>query len=304
MKACEHEGNGKYVLKPRKSPAIRLLWKGPKKTVCPNFNLFAHAGGCGLSPNCSYCFLKSSLSFLSKPVVYNNVAEMEGQVLHWIRRDDLVSYVLNTGNLSDSLAFEQARPFIGRIIELFREHAERPGRPHTLLIVTKGGMKHIRPLLEREPCPNVIVSFSVNCSEAAHDHEKGAPTPANRLNAAKTLMDQGWRVRIRIDPMIRGYEYSDLVEQVAELAPERVTLGLIRVERNLEGRIPEELMDGLVLAKGEDMRRYPAGERVAIFRPAVERLRNVCSVGLCEETPEVWDALRLDRENKTCNCNL
>jgi len=282
MKSSGQNGNGQYIHKPRKSRAIRLLWKGPKKTVCPNFNLFAHAGGCGFSPNCSYCYLKSSLSFLSKPVVY----------------------VLNTGNLSDSLSLEHVRPFIGRIIELFREHAEKPGRPHTLLLVTKGGTKHIKPLIEREACKNVIVSFSINCPAAARDHEQGAPSPANRLQAAKVLMDRGWRVRIRVDPMIRGYEYTDVVEQVAELEPERVTLGLIRVEKNLEGRIPDDLTDGLVLSQGEDMRRYPAEERIALFRPAVERLRDVCSVGLCEETPEIWDALGLDREKKTCNCNL
>ncbi|NOZ22771.1 MAG: hypothetical protein GXP25_16960 [Planctomycetes bacterium] len=304
MESCEHDGNAKYIYRPRKSRAIRLLWKGPKKTVCPNFNLFAHAGGCGFSPNCSYCYLKSSLSFLSKPVVYDNTDELERQVVNWIHRDDLESYVLNTGNLSDSLSLEEARPFIGRVIELFREHAEKPGRPHTLLLVTKGGMKHIKSLLKQKPSANVIVSFSINCREAARDHEKGAPGTANRLKAAKALMDRGWRVRIRIDPMIRGYEYSDLVEQVAEMAPERVTLGLIRVEKNLERRIPEDLMDGLVLAHGEDMRRYPTEERIALFRPAVERLRKVCSIGLCEETPNVWDALGLDRKNKTCNCNL
>jgi len=302
--ASEKDNNGSYISKPRKSRAIRLLWKGPKKTVCPNFTLFAHAGGCNFSPNCSYCYLKSSLSFQAKPVVYDNVEEMERQVANWIKRDKLESYVLNTGNLSDSLSLEAYRPFIGRIIEIFREHAEKPGRPHTLLLVTKGGTKHIGALLERPPCENVIVSFSVNCAEAAADHEQGAPPPANRLKAAKRLKGEGWRVRIRIDPMIRGYDYADIVEQVAKLEPERVTIGAIRSEKNLEHRIPEDLLDGLALSDGEDMRRYPFRERMGLFRPAVKRLKSVCSIGLCEETPEVWDALGLDREAKTCNCNL
>lgn len=303
MKPADRK-KGVCVSKPRKSRAIRLLWKGPRKTVCPNFNLFAHADGCGFSPMCSYCFLKSSLSFLSKPAVYSNVAEMERQVMNWLRRERLDSYVLNTGNLSDSLVFERGRPFIGRVVELFREHAEKRGLPHTLLLVTKGGTKHIRPLLERRPCRNVIVSFSVNCAETALDHEKGAPRPANRLKAARMLKAAGWRVRIRIDPMIRGYDYGPLVRQVAALRPERVTVGSLRAEKNLVHRVPPEILNGLVLARGEDMRRYPIRERLAMYRPAVERLRKVCGVALCEETPEVWDALGLDKEAKRCNCAL
>lgn len=297
--------NGKrtsIIRKPRKSRAIRLLWKGPRKTVCPNFNLFAHADGCGFAPMCSYCYLKSSLSFLSRPVVYDNVDEMERQVINWLKRDKLESYVLNTGNLSDSLSLEKVRPFIGRMIEVFREHAERAGRPHALLLVTKGGTKHIRPLLERPACRNVIVSFSVNSAEAARDHEQGAPTPTSRLKAAKVLMGKGWRVRVRVDPMVRGYDYASIVEQVAAVRPERVTIGALRAEKNLEHRIPHELMDGLVLSRGEDMRRYPFKERLKMFRPAVARLKKVCGVALCEETPEMWDALALDKEAKRCNC--
>ena len=44
-------------------------------------------------------------------------------VRRWIARDDLEAYLLNTGNLSDSLAFEDARPLIGELVEVFRKHA-------------------------------------------------------------------------------------------------------------------------------------------------------------------------------------
>ena len=66
----------------------------------------------------------------------------------------------------------------------------------------------------------------------------------------------------------------------------------------------QEILDGLVLAKGEDMRRYPLEERIAMYRPAMNRLKKVCGVALCEETPEAWDALGLDKEAKRCNCAL
>jgi len=47
--------------------------------------------------------------------------------------------VLNAGNLSDSLCFERDRPLVESLVALFRREAEASGRPHTLLLVTKGG---------------------------------------------------------------------------------------------------------------------------------------------------------------------
>ena len=48
-------------------------------------------------------------------------------------------------------------------------------------------MRDCKPLLDMEPCRNVIVSFSVNTPEAARIHEKGAAPVADRLRAAAQL---------------------------------------------------------------------------------------------------------------------
>ena len=50
------------------------------------------------------------------------------------------------------------------------------------------------------------------------------------------------------------------------------------------------------------MRRYALATRLGLYRPAVEALRELCSVGLCEETKEAWEALGLKTEAKSCNC--
>jgi DNA repair photolyase len=116
-------------------------------------------------------------------------------------------------------------------------------------------------------------------------------------------MGQGWRVRIRIDPMIAGFDYAWLIERVRRLGPERVTLGTLRAEANLW-----RFVDNGVLAELEKpddpkgVARYPLEQRLAIYRPAVESLADVCPLGLCEETQDVWEALGLDFEAKSCNC--
>jgi spore photoproduct lyase len=273
----------------------------PVQTVCPNFYVLAHAHGCGFAPGCSYCYLKADYYRHSQPEAYTNIDDMLCEVRNWIRQDGLESHILNTGNLSDSLSFEAARPVLGVLIELFR--AEARGRPHALLVVTKGGRAECAPLFEREACPNVIVSFSVNSPQAAADHEAGTAPVRERLETAQALRERGWRIRLRIDPMILGYDYTWIIGAVRDLGPERVTLGSLRAEPDLLPHVNGLFRDLEASATPQGLARYPLALRLALYRPAVEALSATCSVGLCEETPDVWDALGLDRVGQTCNCN-
>lgn len=293
------------VKRRRTSKFVEIFRTTPVNTVCPNFYVLAHANGCGFDPVCSYCYLKSSFWYLKQPHVFTNVEQIEAEVRRWIGQDEHESYVLNTGNLSDSLTFEDERPLVGRLVQLFRTEAADRGRPHCLLLVTKGGMVECRSLLAERPCANVIVSFSINQAEAAAKYERGAATTADRLTAAKRLIEAGWRVRVRIDPMLLGFEYGGLAEQVRGLPPERLTLGTLRAESNLMGANGNGIFADLEQpedAKG--LARYPREARMGLYRPVVEAMRGVCPIGLCEETPDVWEALGLDVEAKSCNCGL
>ena len=98
------------VLRPRRTRFIELLRTTPARTVCPNFYLLAHANGCAFRPHCDYCYLKGSLWHVPVDSVFDNVTRMLADVRRWIARDDLETYVLNAGNLSDSLSFERVRP--------------------------------------------------------------------------------------------------------------------------------------------------------------------------------------------------
>lgn len=290
-------------LRPRKSKFVEIFRTTPPKTVCPNFFVLAHADGCVFSPQCAYCYLKSSFWYLGKPQAFTNSKRMIAEVKRWIAKDALESYVLNMGNLSDSLAFEEHRPLIASLVETFRKEAK--GRPHTLLLVTKGGQKECQSLFHIPPCENVVVSFSINHPDAARKYEKGAAPVSDRLKAAAKLRKQGWRIRIRIDPMMRGYDHTHVVKAIRKLRPERVTLGTLRAERNL----PKHVEKGMFreLTRPEDpkaMARYPMNTRLAMYRPAVEMLKDMCVVALCEEVAEVWDALGLDKDAKSCNCGL
>jgi DNA repair photolyase len=289
----------------RRKKFVEIFRTTPPATVCPNFFVLAHANGCTFAPQCTYCFLKSSFWYLTEPLAFTNRDKMLAEIRRWIGRDDLESYVLNMGNLSDSLAFETTRPLVAELVKVFRAEAEAKGRKHSLLLVTKGGTRECAPLARLAPCRNVIVSFSVNSDEAARIHEKGAAPVSDRLQAAAKLKSKGWRVRIRIDPMILGFDYREIIKQVAALAPERVTLGSLRAEHNLPRHVGNGLFKQMETpANPKGLARYPKDQRLALYRPAVKAISPVCPVALCEETPDIWKALGLDIAAKNCNCGL
>jgi len=130
---------------------VEILRTTPSRTVCPNFYVLSHANGCAYDPACDYCYLRSVLWYLDRPRIFTNVDDLVADVRAWIARDCLESTMLNTGNLSDSLAFERERPLAARLVELFREEAERKGRPHALLLVTKGGRDDLASLAGLAP---------------------------------------------------------------------------------------------------------------------------------------------------------
>lgn len=287
---------------PNPESYLALLRSTPARTVCPNFYLLDHARGCNF--NCSYCFLRDIEYNRKERRVFGDIDRLRDELRAWIAQDNLETYLANSGNMTDSLSFEKERPMWGDLIEFMRENAENPGRPHCLLVVTKAGLSHCGAFLEHEPCRNIIVSFSINAPEAAQDHEPGAASTAERLKAARTLREMGWRVRVRMDPMIKGYDYSGLIADVAAIAPERVTLGTLRADPTLLPEVRDvDIFRELEEPEPESIARYPRAERLAMYRDAVEGLRDVTSIGLCEETEDVWLELGLDAENKTCNCN-
>jgi len=294
------------VRRVRRTGFVKLLRTSPPKTVCPNFYILAHADGCPFRPSCAYCYLKASLWRLGKPHLFVNVARMEREIIDWINSDGLQTCVLNSGNLSDSLSFESERPVMARLVEIFRVHAEARRRPHSLLIVTKGGTEQCRPLLETKPCANVIVSFSVNNPAAARRYEAGAPPVADRLDAARRLRKAGWRVRIRLDPMIAGFDYRRIALAIRRLEPERITLGTLRAEPSLYRFAGSALFRDLERpprsAKGYVLARYPRETRVEMYRQVIRIFGRGRPIGLCEETRDVWLDVGLEPDKAECNC--
>ncbi|MFQ5884542.1 MAG: radical SAM protein, partial [Thermoplasmata archaeon] len=200
-------GDGSIIVTFDKTPNPQ----NSKDVVCPHFIELKWANGCNF--DCAWCYLNGTLRFrpmLKKPYLKSPAkisSHLQAFLAQWQRPS-----LLNTGELSDSLVFEgNGFSLTNKVIPLFKGQ-----KKHKLLILTKSA--NIRSLLKSESQDCVITSFSLNSSSVARRWERKAPPPEKRIEAAKKLYNNGYEVRIRIDPMvpIRNWkrDYRELVEMI------------------------------------------------------------------------------------------
>jgi len=279
---------GRAVRRERRGPLVKAF-PPSAQVVCPGFFELVLSNGCRY--RCGFCYLRGTLRGQRHINLYTNPwPQVRAQI------EAAGPGVFNTGELGDSLAVRP--PLLVNCIEHFR------GQPYqTLLLVSKGGLAEVDALLHLRPTPRVVVSFSVNTCESSRLFEHGAPPAGERLEAAEALIEAGWRVRLRLDPLVMWrprQERLALAQAVAALGPERVTLGSLRPYRAVAGQMePPELRRHLEPAPDGRL-RYPAAARAEMYGEMAQALGGNTVVALCKEPQEVWELAGLTYNG--CNC--
>jgi spore photoproduct lyase len=288
------------VRRPRASPFVRYFDRTPEGIVCPHFHVLAHANGCPF--RCAYCYLQLTFRTYKAPVVFTNMDDLQGQVERFLERDE--PSVLNAGELSDALAFDDLTGLTERVVPLFARQ-----KRHKLLLLTKS--TQVSRLLRLDHGGQTVVAFSLNGAKVADQFEHGAPPPAARIRAAQDVAAVGYPVRFRVDPMMPtdGWrqDYRVLAEAILERTrPERVTLGTMRYFPSLphfssNGRAAYAYATHLEPIDGR--LRVPLNVRVSMYRALAAELRGI-PVALCKETEEAWSLSGLNHQPCVCNCTL
>jgi len=281
-----------YNLKPRKSKFIRLFNKTPKGVVCPNFWLLAWANGCPY--HCSYCYLQGTFKGKTNPVVFSNFNKLFSELKVWLK--DPNPKILNSGELTDSLAL--TRTLMVKLIQKFAEQNK-----HKLLLVTKSDK--VEEILGLNHNQQTIVSFSLNPQKIVEKFEVDTPSTHQRLEAAWKVKKAGYRLRIRIDPMvpIKNWMelYEDLAKEINNLKPERITLGSLRFYPIVKAYCRDKSVFNFDFEKSVDGRwRLKKDLRLKMYRFMLEKLK-IKPVSLCKETVDIVKILGLPQK---CNCVL
>jgi len=272
--------------------------------VCPHFYELKWANGCNY--NCAWCYLNGTYRFLprGKKPRLKDIDTIMNHLECFLNFVD-GNFLLNSGELSDSLLFENdgaplSRKIIPRIMQQDR---------HKLLILTKS--TDVEHLLEINAQHHVITSFSLNSFKVANRWEK-APRVNDRIKAAKKLYDSGYEVRVRIDPMVPienwRKEYMSLVDEIFEhFTPERITLGSLRGLQSTINNSKDTSWTKYLTETSNWGKKVDTGHRLAMYSAIINALKTkygYSKIALCKETMDIWKKLNLDYKKIQCNCIL
>lgn len=223
--------------------------------------------------NCDYCFLQG-MHASGHTLVFVNSADYHAAAS---RRSQAGAFWLSVSYLTDIMAFESILPLASEWINFA---AGQPGV--TLEIRTKG---ETPDLLRFTPVENVVLIWSLSPSSIASRYERGCASLPNRLIAARSAIDRGWRVRIAVDPVLLHpdwrSEYERMLDSAAATLPagavEGATYGVFRVGASFMARMAAARADSPILhhpfQKNRSLVTYDATEIDAVHERVGDRLR-------------------------------
>ena len=291
------------------------------RLLCPHFDRLKLASN-GCFYKCDWCYLKltyrAAFPYINVKAQYDVIKKKLQQRLD--HTEDPVMF--NSGELADSLAMEHLTRAGREFIPWFSKT-----KNGYLFMLTKSA--NVDDILELQHNGHTIIAWSINNAEVSRKFEIGAPPLHERLEAARQVQEAGYRLRLRLDPIvpIEGWQeaYADTVKQIFQtVQPERMTLGTLRFEEGFHKMRNSILTTGGALrdfmqdmqpmfspkmfpgAKRPKSGKYSFSveQRTEIFQFVINEIRKYsdCPVALCKESAELWDNLGLDRSRCRCVC--
>ena len=247
--------------------------------------------------DCTYCILQLYLSD-SLITVCVNTDDLWNQLDRFLDAHTHRTLRIGTGELSDSLALDHITDRSKELIAYFRKRKNA-------LFELKTKTINIENVLESEPSENIVIAWSLNPEYLVKREEKGAPSLKERVEAARAVLDKGFRVAFHFDPIIRysGWEdgYKEAVDVLfTRIDPGRIawiSLGSLRFPPNLKNIIRERFPGTRILdeelIRGEDGKiRYFKPLRLALYREVAGHIRSAgrdrVPLYFCMENEEIW----------------
>lgn len=191
---------------------------------------FSHMLNCMY--DCRYCFLQGMYQSAHQ-LLFVNYEDFGEQIQQTAARHPEQQIWFYSGYDCDSLANEPMTGFTNYFIPLVAAIDNA-----WLELRTKS--TQIRSLLKMEPVPRVVTAFSFSDHFSHSKLEHGVPTIARRIDAMRRLMDAGWKIGLRFDPVIYHHHYqtafTDLLNEIFSVIDAQklhsVSLGSFRLTRD------------------------------------------------------------------------
>ncbi len=229
------------------------------------------ANGCPF--NCEYCFLKAYFS-TDEIVVYTNKNALMDEIEARLSESKRRRFYL--GEYSEPLWANRFSQIIPEIIEIFRKYPDEE-----LEIRTK--WTDVDFLREIKPSKNIIFAWSLMPEDISKIIEKDVPPVAERVKAMRKTKEIGFRVAIRLEPIIfyKKWEegYKRLLEMASFALDEVLEMGVLRLTPPLRKLIYSKNTESLILKEEfvlckDGKLRYPRGIRFRLYAQIINLLQN------------------------------
>lgn len=269
-------------------------WESPASIVGRDEWCLTPVEGCPL--DCSYCYLQD---YLDRPLiqVFANQSEMADHVRKFMQDPpEEPPLFFSLGELSDGLFLEPVMKSVPRIWDVFRDEEAK--------IEIRSKSHHVHDLARQlNPHPSGVFTWTLSPSGFDQRNEMLTSPLEDRLAAMRHMLDAGFRVSARIDPILLedGWldRYAGLVKKMdrnfdlGDLT--FILLGVFRFpkgfDRTMEKRFSNRdfLRDEFV--EGPDGKlRYPRGRRTDVYRQLGDLVRDYGGdPTLCMEPDYVWE---------------
>jgi len=275
----------------------------------PYYKLVPISNGCPYY--CTYCYLafiyRKFAPFIKININYDTMFKQIRKIL--TRTTHRCNF--NMGEMLDSLALDHITDLTTMLVPFFSDF-----KNGYLMLLTKSS--NIDNLLAVNANHQTVVSWSLNTQVVIDTHEKVTTDLVERLKAARMCQQHGFRIRYRIDPGIIYPDwktgYAELIKKaLTKTEPENITIGMLRLLpghiqllKNAYAARPGMFRDKEFQSKASDGKlRFRTDLRIEFYKFLINTIRSYnreVSIGLCRETPQVWDALKSMVQPDKCNC--
>ncbi len=195
------------------------------------FYYFSHMMNCVY--DCRYCFLQGMYDS-AHYVVYVNFEDFFERISETAADSDSRPAYFFSGHVNDSLALDRVTRFSGEMIPFFRDLENSYVELRTKSV-------QIDSLLEREPFDRCIVAWSMTPPDISRSKEQGTPPVRKRLEAMRTLQDEGWRTGLRVDPVIYSDDFREQYGSLFEMVFEKVRIDRLHSVTLGPFRLPDHM---------------------------------------------------------------
>lgn len=264
---------------------------GTPKYVCCGYYVLAPVENCPFE--CSYCILNAYFK-TRDIVVYVNIDDMIRE-LNEIKNKSIKR--IGTGEFSDSLAISETRLYLAPLLDFFEENED-------LFLELKTKSSYIPPIFLEKNYRNIIFSWSLNSSKITNFEEHNTSSIDERIEAAKKINQNGYRVSFHFDPIIYydGWEkdYGETIKKIFENINKKdilwISLGTLRFIPELKDiattLYPESNIFYDEFIKAIDGKnRYFRKKRSYIYKEMLSMIKSYSPdtfVYLCMENEDVW----------------